>query len=58
MSNITSDFTLIEERVNYYLNGLKNNDIESARKAFHKTAKMKFTHNDGKYVEVTLSTID
>lgn len=47
----TSDFALIEEKLNYYLDGVRNNDIETARKAFHKMATMKFIEDDT-YVEV------
>ncbi|WP_299045811.1 nuclear transport factor 2 family protein [uncultured Polaribacter sp.] len=46
-----SDYTLIEKTVSYYLDGGTNNDFETLKKAFHKTATMKFIRN-GKYVEV------
>ncbi|WP_299437599.1 nuclear transport factor 2 family protein [uncultured Aquimarina sp.] len=45
-----SDRKLVEQTVNYYLEGGTNNDFETLKKAFHKTATMKYI-NDG-YQEV------
>ncbi len=44
------DHKLIEQTVNYYLEGGTNNDFETLKKAFHKTATMKYIR-DG-YQEV------
>ncbi len=45
-----SDRKLVEQTVTYYLDGGTNNDFETLKKAFHKTATMKYI-NDG-YQEV------
>ncbi|KAA1243920.1 nuclear transport factor 2 family protein [Aquimarina sp. RZ0] len=37
-----SDRKLVEKTVNYYLEGGTNNDFETLKKAFHKTATMKY----------------
>lgn len=47
----TSEFVLIEEKLNYYLEGVRNNDVELTKKAFHETTTMKFIDDD-QYVEV------
>lgn len=46
-----SDKALIEKTVSYYLDGGTNNDFEMLKKAFHKTATMKYIRN-GTYQEV------
>jgi len=46
-----SDKDLVEKTVSYYLDGGTNNDFETLKKAFHKTATMKFITGDG-YKEV------
>lgn len=46
-----SDYQLVEQTVNYYLDGGTNNDFETLKKAFHETATMKFIGKDG-YKEV------
>jgi protease I len=43
-----SDYKLVEKTVSYYLEGGTNNDYETLKKAFHKTATMKFMRN-GEY---------
>jgi len=45
-----SDYTLVEETLNYYLVGGTNNDFETLQKAFHKTASMKYIAGDYKEV--------
>ena len=40
-----SDRNLIEQTVNYYLEGGTNNDFETLKRAFHKTASMKYINN-------------
>lgn len=45
-----SDRKLVEQTVNYYLEGGTNNDFETLKKAFHKNATMKYIR-DG-YQEV------
>ncbi|MDH7444366.1 nuclear transport factor 2 family protein [Aquimarina sp. 2201CG14-23] len=40
-----SDRKLVEQTVNYYLEGGTNNDFETLKKAFHKTATMKYINN-------------
>lgn len=42
---------LVKKTVSYYLDGGTNNDFETLKKAFHKTATMKFISDDG-YKEV------
>ena len=46
-----SDYQLVEQTVNYYLDGGTNNDFETLKKAFHETATMKFISGEG-YKEV------
>lgn len=46
-----SDYQLVEQTVNYYLDGGTNNDFETLKKAFHETATMKFIGKEG-YTEV------
>ena len=46
-----TDYALVEETVNYYLNGGTNNDFETLKKAFHDNATMKFMGDEG-YKEV------
>ncbi len=44
-----SDKSLVEQTLNYYLEGGTNNDFETLKKAFHKNATMKFIGQE--YVE-------
>lgn len=37
-----SDYALVEQTVNYYLDGGTNNDFETLKKAFHETATMRY----------------
>nr|WP_299345045.1 nuclear transport factor 2 family protein [Allomuricauda sp.] len=46
-----SDYQLVEQTVNYYLDGGTNNDFETLKKAFHENATMKFIGKEG-YREV------
>ncbi|WP_422860958.1 nuclear transport factor 2 family protein [Flagellimonas sp. S174] len=46
-----SDYQLVVQTVNYYLEGGTNNDYETLKKAFHETATMKYITKDG-YKEV------
>lgn len=46
-----TDYDLVAKTVNYYLEGGTNNDYETLKKAFHKTATMKYITKDG-YKEV------
>lgn len=46
-----SDYQLVEQTVNYYLEGGTNNDFETLKKAFHENATMKFIGKEG-YREV------
>nr|WP_298997430.1 nuclear transport factor 2 family protein [uncultured Allomuricauda sp.] len=46
-----SDYQLVAQTVNYYLEGGTNNDYETLKKAFHETATMKYITKDG-YKEV------
>ena len=46
-----SDYKLVEQAVNYYLEGGTNNDFEMLKKAFHEDAMMKYMR-DGAYTEV------
>lgn len=50
-TNAQSDYELVEQTVNYYLDGGTNADFETLKKAFHKTATMKFVGDEG-YKEV------
>ena len=45
-----TDLQQIEQTLHYYLEGGTNNDFETLKKAFHKTATMKFV--GGEYKEV------
>ena len=46
-----SDYEMVAETVNYYLDGGTNNDYETLKKAFHETATMKYITDEG-YKEV------
>ena len=46
-----SDYEMVAQTVNYYLDGGTNNDFETLRKAFHKNATMKYITDEG-YKEV------
>ena len=46
-----SDYAMVEKTVSYYLDGGTNNDFETLKKAFHKTASMKYIGGEG-YTEV------
>ena len=46
-----SDYQLVAQTVNYYLEGGTNNDYATLKKAFHETATMKFIGKEG-YREV------
>lgn len=46
-----TDYELVAQTVNYYLEGGNNNDYETLKKAFHETATMKYITNEG-YKEV------
>ena len=46
-----SDYQLVAQTVNYYLEGGTNNDYETLKKAFHETSTMKYITKDG-YKEV------
>lgn len=46
-----SDYHLVEQTVNYYLDGGTNNDFNTLKKAFHETATMKYITKEG-YKEV------
>jgi len=43
-----TEVQLIEQTVNYYLEGLANNDSETIIKAFHENATMKYIDNEYK----------
>ena len=45
-----SDYALVEQTLNYYLDGGTNNDFETLKKAFHETATMKYIGEE--YTEV------
>lgn len=45
-----SDLQLVEQTLNYYLEGGTNNDYETLKKAFHPTASMKFVGEQYKEV--------
>ncbi|WP_103071297.1 nuclear transport factor 2 family protein [Aquimarina sediminis] len=47
----SSDYALVEKAVQYYLEGGTNNDFETLKKAFHKTATMRYIKK-GSYTEV------
>lgn len=46
-----TDYELVAQTVNYYLEGGNNNDYETLKKAFHETATMKYITEEG-YQEV------
>ena len=46
-----SDYEMVAETVNYYLDGGTNNDFETLKKAFHENATMKYITKEG-YKEV------
>ncbi len=45
-----SDYAMVEKTVRYYLDGGTNNDFETLKKAFHKTATMRYIADDYKEV--------
>jgi len=45
-----SDYNLVEKTLFYYLDGGTNNDFDTLKKAFHKTATMKFIGDEYKEV--------
>lgn len=40
--NATSDYALVEQTVGYYLDGGTNRDVETLKKAFHESAKIRY----------------
>ncbi|WP_343487915.1 nuclear transport factor 2 family protein [Allomuricauda sp. d1] len=46
-----SDYEMVAQTVNYYLDGGTNNDFETLKKAFHENATMKYITDEG-YKEV------
>ena len=46
-----SDYELVAQTVNYYLDGGTNNDFKTLKKAFHENATMKYITKEG-YKEV------
>lgn len=46
-----SDYQLVEQTLNYYLEGGSDNDFQTLKKAFHDTATMKYITEEG-YKEV------
>ena len=49
--SVAEEYPAIAKAVNYYLEGGTNNDFDTLKKAFHKTATMKYMA-DGEYKEV------
>lgn len=49
----SSDERLVREAVEAYLHGLKFNDVESLKKAFHPDAKLFFVKQDGSLGQLT-----
>ncbi|GAA4276439.1 nuclear transport factor 2 family protein [Aquimarina mytili] len=45
-----SDYAMVEKTVQYYLEGGTNNDFETLKKAFHKTATMRYITDEYKEV--------
>lgn len=45
--NAQSDYELVAQTVNYYLDGGTNNNYETLKKAFHEDATMKYITKDG-----------
>ncbi|MEW7291246.1 nuclear transport factor 2 family protein [Aquimarina sp. 2304DJ70-9] len=45
-----SEYTMVEKAVQYYLDGGTNNDFETLKKAFHKTATMRYVADEYKEV--------
>ncbi len=45
-----SDYAMVEKTVRYYLDGGTNNDFETLKKAFHKTATMRYIADEYKEV--------
>ncbi len=45
-----SDYAMVEKTVQYYLDGGTNNDFETLKKAFHKTATMRYITDEYKEV--------
>lgn len=46
-----SDYQLVEQTLNYYMEGGSDNDFQTLKKAFHDTATMKYITEEG-YKEV------
>ncbi len=46
-----SDYQLVEQTLNYYMEGGSNRDFNTLKKAFHETASMKYITDEG-YKEV------
>ncbi|WP_165819353.1 nuclear transport factor 2 family protein [Flagellimonas aquimarina] len=46
-----SDYQLVEQTLNYYMEGGSNKDFDTLKKAFHETATMKYITDEG-YKEV------
>ncbi len=46
-----SDYQLVEQTLNYYMEGGSNRDFNTLKKAFHETATMKYITDEG-YKEV------
>lgn len=49
--NAQSDYELVEQTLNYYMEGGSNRDFSTLKKAFHDTATMKYITDEG-YKEV------
>lgn len=49
--NAQSDYELVEQTLNYYMEGGTNKDFNTLKKAFHETATMKYITKEG-YKEV------
>ncbi len=49
--NAQSDYELVEQTLNYYMEGGSNRDFNTLKKAFHETATMKYITDEG-YKEV------
>ncbi|MCL6267793.1 nuclear transport factor 2 family protein [Flagellimonas myxillae] len=50
-ANAQSDYELVEQTLNYYMEGGSNRDFNTLKKAFHETATMKYITDVG-YKEV------
>nr|WP_299387904.1 nuclear transport factor 2 family protein [Allomuricauda sp.] len=51
VSHAQSDYELVEQTLNYYMEGGSNKDFDTLKKAFHATATMKYISDEG-YKEV------